>query len=68
MEKENIELRKEIIELKVHQFYLFDDKKLKELIGTVECLKKKYKMSQEQLQDLIVENDFLRKNNCKLKN
>ena len=34
--RENKELRREIVELKVDQFYHFDNKKLKDLISEVE--------------------------------
>ena len=39
LKKENKELRDQIVELKVNQFYHFDNKKLKDLITEVEKLK-----------------------------
>lgn len=50
--KENNELRKEIVELKVHQFYHFDDKKLKELIVEVEELRKEVKNLKQTVGEL----------------
>ncbi len=38
--RENSELRREIVELKVQQFYHFDDGKLKGLIQELEALRK----------------------------
>lgn len=65
--KENSELRREIIELKVHQFYHFDDDKLKQLIRELEALRKEVRKHREALQDLQLENDFLRRTNSQLK-
>jgi FtsZ-binding cell division protein ZapB len=65
--RENGELKKELIELKVHQFYYFDDKKLKDLIMEVEELRKEVKKSKTQISELQMQNDFLTRTNVQLK-
>jgi anion-transporting ArsA/GET3 family ATPase len=65
--RENSELRREIVELKVHQFYHFDDGKLKQLIQELESLRKEVKKQQQAVTDLQLENDFLRRTNAQLK-
>lgn len=51
----------------MHQFYQFDDKKLKELIIEVEELRKEVKKAKQQCGQLELENDFLRRTNAQLK-
>ncbi len=49
LRRENNDLRQEVVELKVHQFYHFDDRKLKELILEVERLRDELKTNKEEL-------------------
>ncbi len=65
--RENNELRREIVELKVQQFYHFDDGKLKGLIQELESLRKEVKKQQQTIADLQTQNDFLRRTNAQLK-
>ena len=68
LKKENKDLRNQIVELKVNQFYQFDNNKLKDLIAQVERLKAEVSRLKEQNVSLKLENDFLNRTNFKLKN
>jgi predicted RNase H-like nuclease (RuvC/YqgF family) len=67
LQRENNELRREIVELKVQQFYHFDDGKLKGLIQELEGLRKEARKQQQTITDLQLQNDFLRRTNAQLK-
>ena len=56
------------MELKVNQFYQFDNNKLKDLISEVEKLKAEVCRLKEENVSLKLENDFLNRTNFKLKN
>ena len=51
----------------MHQFYHFDDDKLKELIRELEALRKEVRKCRQAVQELQLENDFLRRTNAQLK-
>lgn len=56
------------MELKVNQFYQFDNNKLKDLIADVERLKAEVLRLKEENEMLKLENDFLNRTNFQLKN